>query len=401
MLRPYQEVAVVKAVSAIRCNTPGVLCLPTASGKSHVIAGICQQLDNALILAPSKELVAQNYSKLEQAFKEVAPEKVDDLGIYSAGLGRKELKPYTFATVNSVYRLGDKLKMFDATLLDEGDLMNPQKGMYKKVLESVGTGRAIALTATPFRYEHQTKYTPHGVVTRSVLRTMMNQGYFKELLINMNMKDMIDDGYITPFEYYKDSVGQYYTQCLKANSLGTDYTDESLDYYGEQTAEHVATKARRAIETGFCKKVLVFAVNIRIAERIAELAHCHCITGNTKSNDRDKWLQDFKDADTGIMVNVATLTTGVDVPTVDCIILARPTHSPRLYTQILGRGCRLDPSNPSKICKVIDETNTIEELGKVENMYIRDNQLYSGHRQLTDIPGRTITIKRRKYGTHR
>ena len=400
MLRPYQEVAVSRAVDAIERSVPSVLCIATGGGKSHVIAGICQHLDNALILAPSKELVMQNYGKLEQAFKEVAPEKLDDLGIYSAGLGRREIKPFTFATVNSVYRLKSELEMFDTVLIDECDLTNPRKGMYKKVLDTLGTDRVIGLTATPYRYEHQVKYTVKGVMTRSTLRMITRQGFFKELLVNISMKDMIEAGYLSPLTYYKDSVGQYYTKALKMNSQGTDYTEESLDYYGEQTAEHIATKANKAISTGFCKKVLVFAVNIRIAERIAQLAHCHCITGNTKPKDRDKWLQDFKDADTGIMVNVATLTTGVDVPSVDCIILARPTKSPRLYQQIIGRGVRLDPNNPDKVCKVVDETNTVEHLGKVESMYIRDNQLFSGERQLTDRPGKTIVI-RRVYGTHR
>lgn len=400
MLRPYQQEAVNNALEAIRMSRPGVLCLATSAGKSHIIAGICQHLDNALILAPSKELVVQNYSKLEQAFKEVAPEKLPQLGIYSAGLGKRNLAPYTFATVNSVYRLGDKLKMFDAVLIDEGDLINPRKGMYKTVLDTINTSRVIALTATPFRYEHQVKYTSHGVATRSTLRTMMSQGYFKDLLANVSTKDLMDAGYLTRLEYYKDPLGQIYTKELKMNSQGTDYTEESLNYYGEKTAHHIAKKAQTAIETGFCKKVLVFAVNIAIAQRIAELAHCHCITGETKAKDRDKWLQEYKDADTGILVNVATLTTGVDIPSVDCIILARPTKSPRLYTQIAGRGVRLDPNNPGKVCKFIDETNTVEHLGKVENMYIRDNQLFSGNRQLTDVPGKTIVI-RRKYGAHR
>ena len=401
MLRPYQQEAVDNALEAIRMGRPGVLCLATGGGKSHIVAGICQHLDNALIIAPSKELVVQNHSKLEQAFKEVAPDKLSELGIYSAGLGKRELKPYTFATVNSVYKLGDKLKMFSTVLIDEGDLANPRKGMYKTVLDTIGTRRVIALTATPFSFEHQVKYGPQGEATRSTLRTMMSQGYFKDLLANVSTKDLMDAGYLSRIEYYKDPVGQAYTKSLRMNSQGTDYTEESLSYYGEQTAKHIAQKANRAIETGFCKKVLVFAVNIAIAERIAELAHCHCITGETKAKDRDKWLQEYKDASTGVMVNVATLTTGVDIPSVDCIILARPTKSPRLYQQVTGRGIRLDPNNPDKVCKLIDETNTVEHLGRVEDMYIRDNQLYSAGRRLTDVPGRTIVIKRRKHGMAR
>ena len=401
MLRPYQQEAVDNALEAIRAGIPSIINACVASGKSHMIAGICQHLDNALILAPSKELVVQNRSKLEQAFKEVAPDKVSELGIYSAGLGKRELKPYTFATVNSVYKLGDKLKMFDTVLLDEVHLFNPRKGMYRQVIDTIGTNRVIGLTGTPYRFEHQVKYGPQGVATRSVLRTLTTQGFFKQMITNISMGDMIDAGYLTPIEYYKDPVGQAYTKSLRMNSQGTDYTEESLSYYGEQTAKHIAQKANRAIETGFCKNVLVFAVNIAIAERIAELAHCHCITGETKAKDRDKWLQEYKDASTGVMVNVATLTTGVDIPSVDCIILARPTKSPGLYTQIVGRSVRLDPNNPNKVCKLVDETNTVEHLGRVEDMYIRDNQLYSAGRRLTDTPGRTIVIKRRKHGMAR
>lgn len=397
MLRPYQQEAVDKCMKALNDGVPSVLVAPTAFGKSHCIAGICEQLDNALILAPSKELVLQDYEKLEQAYDNLGLDK-SKLGIYSAGLNRREIKPFTFATVNSIYRHLDDLN-FSTVLIDEGDLFNPDAGMYKQVIDAIGTDRVLGLTATPYRFQTKNKFDwQTGVLqTTTILRMLTDLGFFKQLIQTMDVKSLTKSGYLAPIEYYKDALGQRYTEVLRLNKNATEYTEESLDQYGDLSARHTAELARRAISKGFAKKILVFAVNVKIAEKIAKLAGVDFITGETKAKDRDRILREFKDCDEGILVNVATLTTGVDIPSCDCIILARPTQSPRLYSQIVGRGIRIDPDNPDKVCKLIDCTKTVSKIGKVEDLAIRDGQLFSGSTQLTNIKGKTLHIKAKKH----
>jgi hypothetical protein len=109
------------------------------------------------------------------------------------------------------------------------------------------------------------------------------------------------------------------------------------------------------------KKALVFASGVRHAENLAlsfrqASVDCEIILGTTPREEREKIFQTFSSGSTKVIVNVGVLTEGFDEPSVEAIILAKPTRSALLYTQIVGRGTRIFPGKEN--CIIIDIADT-------------------------------------------
>lgn len=97
-----------------------LVVIPTAGGKSHVIAYTAQLSESVLILQPTRELLAQNMEKLSL----IVPK--EDIGAYSASFKSREIKKFTFATIQSVYKKPELFVDFDLILIDECHLLNPK-----------------------------------------------------------------------------------------------------------------------------------------------------------------------------------------------------------------------------------------------------------------------------------
>lgn len=114
--------------------------------------------------------------------------------------------------------------------------------------------------------------------------------------------------------------------------------------------------------------VLVFAAGIEHANKVLNilLLNGHAarsVYGDTPNNERDETLRAFKAGEFKYLINVAVLTTGFDAPNIDCVVLLRPTMSPGLYYQMIGRGFRLHSSKEN--CLVLDFGENIMRHGPV------------------------------------
>ena len=97
---------------------------------------------------------------------------------------------------------------------------------------------------------------------------------------------------------------------------------------------------------------------------------CGFVCGETLPFERAETLKRFKDGELKYLVNVNVLTTGFDAPNIDCVALLRPTNSPGLYYQMVGRGFRLHPSKTD--CLVLDFGGNILRHGPVDALQIKD-----------------------------
>jgi DNA repair protein RadD len=147
-LRDYQEDMVRIGVHNLKnSDKPFILQAATGAGKSLVIAVICYALDEpVLVLQPSKELLEQNYAKLKSY-------GVEDVAIYSASVGQKEIAKYTYATIGSIRKKPEEFAHFKYVILDECHMLNPKngEGMLTKFLKDIGCTKVCGLTATPYR----------------------------------------------------------------------------------------------------------------------------------------------------------------------------------------------------------------------------------------------------------
>ncbi|MCZ2098807.1 MAG: DEAD/DEAH box helicase [Anaerolineae bacterium] len=369
-LRPYQRDAVEAVYRHLRAqdDNPCVV-IPTAGGKTPCIATICRdavQLWNGrvLILAHVKELLEQAAEKLLA----VAPDL--PFGIYSAGLRRRDLGcAVTIAGIQSVYQRACDVDAVDLVIVDEAHLIPPDgEGMYRQFLTEMRTVnpdvRVIGFTATPFRLKSGQICAPDNILNA--------------ICYEIGVRELIVQGYLCPLRTKAGTVKPHTDQLhVRAGEYVAGEVEDLMD--DEQL---VLSACRETVEhTQDRKSVLVFASGIRHGQHIVRTFHerhhveCGFVCGDTLPFERDETLRRFRAGDLKYLCNVNVLTTGFDAPNIDCIALLRPTLSPGLYYQMVGRGFRLHPGKTD--CLVLDFGGNVLRHGPVDQLRITD----------TDAPG--------------
>lgn len=376
-LRPYQSKAVEKALDFFSSRTKdnAIEVLPTGSGKSLVIANIAKELNQpTLIFQPSKEILEQNYEKYCSYGY--------DAGIYSASIGRKEIKNVTFATIGSVVKKPEILANFRRVIVDECHRCSPKQSMYKTLFDRLRDIKILGLTATPYRLVTDGY---GGSILKFLTRTRPR--IFKNVIYYINNKELFDAGYLAKLEY-KSASGFDKTQ-LKINSTGADYTTTSMQRYYNKSAfkERIAEKTLKAVSLR--KNCLVFTNFVKEAEFVAKnVSRCAIVTAETKKKERERVIKDFKTGAIKAVCNVGILTTGFDYPELETVILARPTMSLALYYQMIGRIIR--PHKDKESAYVVDMCDNFSLFGRIEDFKIINggNEKWyaaSNGRQLTNI----------------
>lgn len=364
-LRKYQKDAIEKILWSMRENLEGndLVVLPTGAGKSVVIANLIEGMDEPiLILQPSKEILEQNYSKLLQY---VDREKI---GIYSASMKEKVVKQFTFATIQSIHRHPEEFKHFKLVIIDEAHLVNPKSlnGMYSSFLEAIGHPKCIGLTATPYRMDVSYQREDNGQLwayTTTKLINRMKGFFWKRILFNMSTQELIDMGYLCKLQYEDQNFIEH--EEIPTNISRSEFNLEAF----EKIASSKVVKIQFAVSyaQSVSKSVLIFCSSVKQAVDLSnKIEGASVVTAKTPAKERTRIIQAFKNHEIKTVLNVGVLTTGFDHPSLDCIILLRPTRSIGLYYQMIGRGLRI--AEGKEFCRIIDMTSTVKNLGRVETI---------------------------------
>ena len=378
-LRPYQQAAVDAVYNHLRTrdDNPCVV-LPTGTGKSVVIAkivrdAVSQWNGRVLILAHVKELLEQNAGKIE-AFCPDIP-----IGVYSAGLkSRDTQESIIVAGIQSVYDKACDLGAFDLVVVDEAHLIAPDgDGMYRTFLQDMRVVnpnvRLIGLTATPFRLKG-------GLICRP-------DNLLNEVCYEAGLKEMIRDGYLSPLV---SRAGRAEAKLDGLHIRGGEFVGDEIAS-AMDTEELVSSACREIVElTRERKSVLIFTSGVdhckHVAEKISTYSgkECAVVTGNTSPGERAEIIDRFKGKTVPAdlfgtpkpplkyLCNVNVLTTGFDAVNIDCVVLLRPTNSPGLLIQMVGRGTRLSPETGKQNCLVLDYGGNIMRHGPVDMISVTD-----------------------------
>lgn len=362
-LRPYQRASIDALYHWFRTHPVGnpLLVLPTGAGKAILIATLIQEAlsqwpkTRILMLTHQRELIAQNAEKLMTVWPG-AP-----VGIHSAGLRKRDcFEPIIFAGIQSVWKKALHLGWFDLILIDEVHLVSHKsQGMYRAFLDDCQRInpqiRVIGLTATPFRTGHGSICEGedaifHDVAHQVGMLELIEQGYLSKL-ITKNTDTQIDVSDV------KIRQGEFVASQLQKAADRDDVTNAALD-------ECEALGADR-------KKWLVFCAGVEHAEHVAEAMNARgiqtgCITGKTPSAERDKLITMYKRGQLRALTSMGVLTTGFDVPDVDLLILLRPTQSPGLFVQMVGRASRIAPGKENAL--VLDFAGNTLRHGPVDQI---------------------------------
>jgi DNA repair protein RadD len=361
LLRPYQEAARAAVYDHLRArdDNPCVV-IPTAGGKTPVMASICQDAvgrweGRVLILAHVKELLEQAADKLAKVCPEVP------FGVYSAGMRRRETgRPVIVAGIQSVYRRACELDAFDLVIVDEAHMIPAEgDGMYRQFLSDARVVnpqlRVIGFTATPFRLKTGPICTPDGILNR--------------VCYEVGVRELIRDGYLCP---PVSKAGQARVDTGGLHVRGGEFVADEVEALMDQEALVQAACGEIVEHTRTRHAVLIFASGVRHGEHIVsklKARHqidCGFVTGGTPVEGRDLALDRFKAGGLKYLCNVNVLTTGFDAENVDCVALLRPTLSPGLYYQMVGRGFRLHPGKQD--CLVLDFGGNILRHGPVDQI---------------------------------
>ncbi|MCC7409520.1 MAG: DEAD/DEAH box helicase family protein [Phycisphaeraceae bacterium] len=372
-LRPYQAEAVAAVYDHLRTRDdhPCVV-IPTAGGKTPVMATICRDAvqqwgGRVLILAHVKELLEQAVDKLHT----MAPDLWNRIGVYSAGLKSRDTEhPIIVAGIQSVYKRAAELDRFDLILIDEAHMLPPPpdgEGMYRTFLAEAKVVnphvRLIGLTATPYRMST-------GMICGPAPEHLLNHVCFE-----VGVRELIVQGYLCPLKTKVGSRKADFQGLHTSGGRGGEFIAGEVEALMDDDA--LVRSACREIAncTQDRRSVLIFAAGVQHAQHVQRVLgemgrECGFVCGDTPSVFRDQILKRFREGDLKYLVNVNVLTTGFDAPNVDCVALLRPTNSPGLYYQMVGRGFRLHPGKEN--CLVLDFGGNIVRHGPVDALEIRD-----------------------------
>jgi len=362
-LRPYQKACVEKLIWAQQFPEPDICVLPTGAGKSLVISDLAHRLNKpTLILQPSKEILEQNLAKMMTYVPPV------EIGVYSASMNRKDFGFFTFATIQSIYKKPEEFSHFRQVIIDECHAVNPKNldGMFTTFLKRIGQPKVVGFTATPYRMDQVYERDAFGGIithTTTKLINRIKERFWHRLVFNINNGELVEQGYLVPLKYMDKSIITHGE--IPTNKSKSDFNLEAYE-------EKIKDKELKILEAVFFaeelgKSVLVFASSVDQAQRLCSLVPgSRVVTAKTKKKERTEIVEGFRNQKIQTVFNVGVLTTGFDHPSLDCIVLLRPTRSIGLYYQMLGRGVRQYPGK--KFCRVIDMTGTVKALGRIETI---------------------------------
>ena len=323
-LRPYQQQARDRIHAEWDAgHTRTLLVLPTGTGKTIVFASVAADQvragDRVLILAHRGELLEQAADKLQRSTGLVsAVEKAESTCLDS----------WFRVVVGSVQTLQRTARLerfphdyFGTIIIDEAH--HAITDGYRRILDYFGDAKVLGVTATPDRGD------------------MRNLGeVFDSLAFEYKLTDAIKEGYLCKI------MAQTIPLQLDITSVtmsGGDYAvgdlGTALDPYLEQIAAEMARRCKS-------RKTVVFLPLIKTSQKFRDLLNTYGFRAaevNGQSDDRRQVLADFDAGKYNVLCNSMLLTEGWDCPSVDCVVVLRPTKVRSLYSQMVGRGTRLSP----------------------------------------------------------
>jgi ATP-dependent helicase IRC3 len=337
--RPYQKAAVASVVGRYRAGERRMLLhLPTGAGKTVIATFIIQALQGfglrrCLFVAHRREILDQTVRTLERHLPALRIEV--EQGERTAS-GDADV---TVASVQSLLRRKERYEgnHFDLILCDECHrALSPS---WEQVISHFWSGAReqtllLGMTATPRRTDG-----------RSVL------GVFGEPAFEISRTDLEDLGYLVPMQYF---TVQGDLMLDRVGIQGGDFQATALSRVMDTPALR-ALAVKAWLEQGAGKRTIAFCAGVEHAQHLAEDFRGIGIAAEKldgKTKERHELLGRFQAGDVQILTNYAVLTEGFDDPGVACILMARPTTSPLVYTQCVGRGLRSAPGK--RACTIID-----------------------------------------------
>ena len=373
-LFPHQITAVNKSREVLFSSGRLVLHMPTGAGKTRTAMNLIsdffrlsEEQDQLVIwLAHSEELCEQAVEEFEKAWGFLGNKDVDIIRHFGSFTHESiNVVGPSFAVISlqSAYAMSlssDRDRDFfelsrkvGLTVIDEAH--KATASTYQHVLDLLapfGTSKLIGLTATPGR-------------------SWLDADEDEKLATFFNRKkvSLEIDGFSNPMDYLRQEGYLANQETIRINYEGTkrilesdlvagDFTKEQLAAIGKDAERNLRILMSTEVEAKNGGKIILFACSVAHAKLLTGLLklrgyNAACVLGSTKSNLREQYIADFKNGSLQILINFGVLTTGFDAPKANVAIIARPTQSLVLYSQMVGRVIRGVKANGTESCRVV------------------------------------------------
>lgn len=352
--RPYQDRLVDSCARAATKHSRILAVAPTASGKSIIIAMLTRRYltknptHRVLVLCHQGEILDQNEGKLHAL-------GIKNTGIYCASLGRKETSnQVVLASRDSLGRSPSVCGYFHCIIVDEAHLVaDVEVSRYQTIFDALQPCYVFGLTGTPWRQDNGLIYGKGK--------------YWQVIADRIGMEEVRDAGFLVPYTLpprvhtlidtskVKVTAGDFNNKQLTAVSMTREVVDACLREWWTLASE------RKTTLFFCCSRDHADVVVRALVEYTASVAY---LDGTTSKGKREMMLQHAKAGAFKAIVNVGVLTTGVDIPVIDCVCFLRATQSVSLFVQMAGRGLRL--SQDKTDCLYVDCAGNFERFGSIE-----------------------------------
>jgi superfamily II DNA or RNA helicase len=347
-LRDYQSDLLSRIDKAWFSGSRSILCqLPTGGGKTILFAtAVHEAIQNGLkclILAHREELIKQAADKIEIITN-------DPVGIIKAGYPTNYDRQIQVASVQSLTRRLNHCPQFDLIVVDEAH--HSTANSYRTILNRFPNARVLGVTATPIRLDGK------GF-----------RGIFDELICGVTVSQLIESGSLSAYKYFATETS------MSVEGVGKRQGDfKTEDVARANPVEGLAgdvVKSYRDYLEG--KQAVIFCINVEHSIAIAEHFKAagivaHHLDGNTPSNERSDVMTQFRDRRIQVLTNCALFDEGLDIPSLDGVILARPTQSLSRFLQMVGRALR--PCEGKDRAIIIDLAGNYERLGMPDDLRV-------------------------------
>lgn len=309
-LRPYQKEAIAAINEHWEDWQKELLVLPTGCGKTVVFNEIARQnAPGVLILAHRDELIEQAREKYNGLTGKI---KADE----------NLILPVTVGSVQTMCRRQYDPELFKMIIVDEAHhALSPS---YQNILNQFPDAKVLGVTATADRGDKK------------------NLGqYFEGIAYDYKLKDAVKDGWLCNLSARTIPID------IDLSDVKVTVGDFEVNSIAEALGPYLPEIAKSIAEYAADRKTVVFLPLVSIAQEFRDILQSVGLDArevNGASTDRKETLEWFDKAGPGsVLCNAMLLTEGWDCPSVDCIVVLRPTKIRSLYTQMIGRGTRLYP----------------------------------------------------------
>ena len=352
ILRPYQRQFIADAYTQIRAGRKRILGFSgTGSGKTviaaQIIAHAVARKRRTLFVVHRDTLISQTHEKLTLF-------GVGDCGFIKSGWSENRDALIQVASIQTLARR-DWWHDYaaDLIILDEAHLTSFHE-IVRRMMDSIYPQAIyLGLTATPWR-----------------LSKRESLGDIYESLVSAPMPhEMIDAGFLSKPSYFSPKSADLESVGTNANG---DFDEGELALACDHP-ELIEQTVREWLGLVYGRRTIVFAINVAHARHLAGAFNAAGVSaawvdGTMPEKVTNRIYQQLATGETMVLASCQKLVEGFDLPSVNAVVLARPTQSRSLHFQMIGRGLRLSPQTGKTDCLVIDTAGNIFRHGFVEDI---------------------------------